>query len=285
MTKLFMGLVLFTFIGAGVLFFLLRSMPSDRSAKTDNDVAKSEKKENADDANVVKAEPETSTEDLTAKETSIGSENKNDFVERKLTIRTEPTNAKVFRGGDFLGETPVEVVVDESAAELRVLTAGFQEYRRQMPKASTLEPGQLLTWNIELRPDVKTDVKPETPEKIPEKSEPQEESKPKVASPKRAAPGATQGPAFLPKGVHGVSWIQMKSVPEGEATAAVAEVASLKDTLLMNIRLCRVELAGRGKWIRFLAGPFESSAEAGRFLWAVREKSPDAIVTGKQKCL
>lgn len=97
------------------------------------------------------------------------------------------------------------------------------------------------------------------------------------------APVAVKG---LKTGKVGPYLIQMQSIRrEGEWASEVNAALLRAPASESGAFGCRVKLPDGSEWVRILAGPFSSKAEAAERLTSLRKTQPEAFVAKSQKCL
>lgn len=217
MNKIFVGLLVLTVIGAGVLFWLMKSIPSTselsaESAKSsevhstpegiqvadtkEHEAAKAEEGatgKNGDDKGGEKGEkaavaPKSETELST--EAKALEQAKSKTKAPRLNITTVPVPAVVFVDGDVRGQTPVSIELGSKPQTIKIEAAGYAEVLRESPSGKEFANVVNHNWRITLKkvaaaklPEklAETKLKPakkETEHKPEEKSDEKSEEKP-----------------------------------------------------------------------------------------------------------
>jgi hypothetical protein len=291
MNKIFWGLVILSAVGAGILFWLMSTLPTPHVAPTAKEV--------------VATRPTTDkpTDKLTNKLTDKPADKPTDkpatsSEDGVLTVRTDPVKALVFVGGELKGETPVKIPLAAQSQNVKITAEGFEDYTREMPALSGDSVGSNVTWKIQLHP--KKSSKPETPlNPITTASTTSSPAKKVAASPAPAEPpkapeskdeinvskSATEDPFIT--GHQGPVFIQLKAMAVSEGADALTQaIDDYRASLKLSVSGCRVNLGEKGEWMRILVGPFKSKSEANSRLAELHKGGvQDAFVTGAQKCL
>lgn len=146
------------------------------------------------------------------------------------------------------------------AAETPVETALKKETAKESAKAATHEPA----------------AKESTHDAAPAKTK---ENASHAAAPVASVKGIKTGKV-------GPYLIQIQSIRrEGEWAAEVSAALSRAPASESGAFGCRVKLPDGSEWVRILAGPFSSKAEAAERLADLRKTQPEAFVAKSQKCL
>ena len=191
MNKLFFILLASCFVGAGVLWWLMRSIPNsslttvvatDKLKPAENESDKGPEKEGEKSAEAAgpehadekasekidekKEEKKEEKKDEKHAETKHAEE-KHESAAQKIAISTEPVSAKVFSGGDLKGTTPLELELTSKEQVLRFEAEGFEDYIKEIPAGSEhLSEGDLKV-SVQLQAKPKAEVaKEESHEKI-----------------------------------------------------------------------------------------------------------------------
>jgi hypothetical protein len=284
MNKLFFGLVTLTFVGMGVLFWLMKALPPDQA--TDQAPSQvtapkvvEEPKEIVDEENHEAhdakegQEPAKSNADATQAQAEPAKE---DEVS-KLTVSTEPVQALVFVDGQMKGQTPLDLELGPMVQKLKLEAAGYNPVERDIPAVGEKDTAKSLAWTITLR--ASKGALHESPRK--NLFETAKVEKPKVEKAKREA--RTIEKAKTASGF----WIQLKSIPATDQTALDASVKALATSTGQTPTACKVNLGDKGLWYRVLLGPYSTRDEAGTQLSQMHSLLNDktSFVVGDQKCL
>jgi hypothetical protein len=251
MNKLFYFLLFLSIAGAGVLWWLLNSLPADNLAK---EASVPEVR------GIVIQDQAPSTEPTVHVEEKDKDSHAEPGAATTLSISSEPSGADVFIDGEKAGKTPLERKLTANVQKFRFEFEGHEPVEREAPKED--EPGGgLMNWKIQM-----TKIAHEAPAaKVVD-----DESKLRFEGP--------VGPAF----------VQIKAVEEGAAIGWSDQV-KLYRKKIQDERVfgCRVDLKDKGTWVRYLVGPYAARGEAMRDLERVRVglATKDAFVTGVQTCL
>ncbi|NCN27113.1 PEGA domain-containing protein [bacterium] len=163
----------------------------------------------------------------------------------KMVLKTEPSDADVYVDREYYGKSPVEIPLLSQSRELRVEKEGHKSIQEILPPAAKANSGD-LHWNLSLDKSISSETIP-------------------LLSGK-------QGPAF----------IQVRSLPISDFQAGNYGVNT---TNLEGLIGCKVEIRGKGVWVRVLRGPYLKSF-AEKMLKSSRETyASDAFVVGGQECL
>jgi len=318
MNKIFYGLLIFTVVGLGVLFWLMRNAPStDAEVKVEGvTIVDTEKKadehgeahegehppehaaesthaaEHADVAKDAHAPaphaPEAAAPahaDAHAEKPAASAAAVAPQKAKKLAIATEPSGATVYVNGNKTGVTPLEIDILEKEQSIKLEAVGFESFERESPSLET--PGvleaPLVTWKVQL---IKNAGASKTPvAKAHAKATKTPAAKKAVVTPSMRG--------FNLVGHSGPFFIQLKSL-QGD-TEKVTEQREQFQALLgsaSQVYACDVNIPGKGKWTRLVAGPFNSRAAAKKgsveASAQLKDRYPDfeePIVTASQNCL
>jgi hypothetical protein len=296
MNKLFMALLFLTFLGAGVLFYLMRTYPVDNIplGEVAKDKAESTEKKDSHSADP-KSESEnkdhsghlttavdshadtaTSAHDKSAHETAGTNakeahsepqiaDSKGYSATQTLAIQTTPVSAMVFVEGEMKGQTPVEIQLTDKPQQIKLEAVGFNEVVREAPAKKTGHhaTAENFKWNVTLR--AKKGALAESP---------------------RAKTQHPPNNEIILHGKKGPAWIQIKSFSVGEAAISKDFIEKVRAKWGPKVFACDVALPEKGTWTRVLVGPYANKAQAKQDsikLGAELNETP--FVTGPQTCL
>ena len=162
MNKIFTALLFLTLVGAGILFWLMKTLPPSPSSAAHDKSEKSEVISTPDGVKVgdLKAEGEEHAEGEKApgekgsaeKSQSHEAEKSDaDDVKSMLSIMTTPVVAKVFVDGEIKGKTPLEIKLTHKEQAIKLVADGFNDMEKEAPPAKAEGPVENLRWNIALR--------------------------------------------------------------------------------------------------------------------------------------
>jgi hypothetical protein len=256
MNKIFYLLLFLSIAGAGVLWWLLNSLPND--AQTANQASVPEVRGIVIQDQAPASAPTLQAEKVEDKaaEATGGAE----AVPTVLSISSEPSGAAVVVDGEKVGTTPIERKLSKAVQKFRFELEGHEPVEREAPKEDA-PGGGLMNWKIQL-----TKIADEAPAA----QVLEDESKLRFMGP--------VGPAF----------VQIKAVDEASASTWGDQVTLYRKKIQDDrVFACRVDLGDKGVWVRYLVGPYAARAEAQRDLERVRVglSTKDAFVTGVQTCL
>lgn len=295
MNKIFIGLLFVIFVGAGVLFWLMKTLPTvenipiPMASQNEGGAGETAEKEahkddgkNHENAGAEVHSSESEKADGTKSEASHSEhieEKKSDGqnsaeVEQKLSIRTEPVRAEVFADGKSLGYTPLDVVLKSKKQTLRLQADGFNPVVKEAPAASQKgHDVDSLNWKITLR------AQKGALEKSPR-------AHGEAAVPHNLDEKANlKNNSLFVHGKRGPFWIQVKSFSVAESGEVKNFIQSSRAKLNLSVVGCDVNLGNKGTWTRILVGPFAQKAMAQSTLRRVQaEIGEQPFVTGFQNC-
>lgn len=213
---------------------------------------------------------------------------------QSLRLLTDPVGASVFVENEFLGNTPLDIPLQNKGLKIAVEAPGYKRFERSIPaQTQGIEKGKNLfaaVMKIHLEPEKaakaeakKQHAKAQAPaHEASSHAEAATHEEIKVSTPRHSKRVALQDKNYF---------IQLKSLPDlGAATTnEVASVSAvIREKTAFAVHTCRVSLAAKGNWVRILVGPFDSKAEANSSLPEAAALGIDTeapFVTGEQKCL
>ena len=307
MNKIFMALLFLTLAGAGVLFWLMRTLPGPNGAKSHTEATAEHSLEEsgnhakdehggdehgsgghesaehgtADHGDAAKehakaAHPSEENESEHGKaETKHASEG-GAHAASKESEKPMSIEDLEFKGQSLsINTTPVSAIVSVDG-----------EVRGQTPLEIALGP---ISMKVKLEAPGYGIVEKDAPIVKPGNSldiltwnfplKPQNEPRSKVAHEKSTG-------VFV-HGRKGPVWLQVKSLADdssGTAESAIEKYRS--DFAMKNIVGCKVDLAEKGKWTRVLVGPYNNKVAAKMAADLIQAKTSEAaLVTGVQRCL
>jgi len=180
MNKIFAALLALTIVGAGILFWLMRSLPQNGAEvahdptkpttevhTTDSGVKIVEKGEGAHSETPVAGEhPEHAVAHGSEHGADHGSEEavKKSEVELvaldkeksktkapRLNITTSPVPAMVFVDGELIGQIPMSVELTDKPQTIKLEAAGYEEVMRESPTKKESKDVENLNWRITLK--------------------------------------------------------------------------------------------------------------------------------------
>jgi hypothetical protein len=172
-----------------------------------------------------------------------------------IFLETAPVGAMVYVDGVLKGKAPFTF---ELAATDKVVRIELPGYERTIEERHR-EAGALTRWKIDLVPQ--TEV---------------------------AKEASFQKTDYRLTGTRGPLFIQLKAVDSKENTGWLLAIQSFREKLKSkNVYICDVDLGAKGRWSRFLVGPFAGKSEAQAELKNAQKLSGEmgAFVVGEQKCL
>jgi cell division septation protein DedD len=268
MTKIFVGLTVLSLLGAGVLWWLLQAAPVPAPK------AVSVVTEPQTQVDEVLEEPKADAE--ATEDTVVSDSSAAEKILPKLKVSTEPEGAELHVDGKLVGTTPFELELKDSEQVVVFKRKGFAEFTRQTPTLAEVKDQGDVNWKIQLKAEKAVAAPTSNPV-----------SKPTPKSVPAPAPTPNSSPSQVRalSGLQGPAFIQIRAFES--ADAGIASFAqSIMSTLGRDIGLCRVEIPGKGSFVRVLAGPFKSRREAMRSLDAIKQATlTDAFVTGAQQCV
>ncbi len=175
-----------------------------------------------------------------------------------LFIESQPSGAVVYMDGVLKGKTPFTFDLAAADKILRIELDGYQRQERSIEERHR-ESGALTRWKIEL-----------------------------VAQTPIAKEAAFQKADYRLTGTRGPVFVQLKAVDSKDNTGWLLAVQSFREKLKnKNVYICDVDLGAKGRWTRFLMGPYGEKSEAQSNLKAAKDQGGEAqaFVVGEQKCL
>ena len=292
MNKIFIGLLFLIFVGAGVLFWLMKTLPTVESIPLPLTLTEGETKEGAagetpegatsegheQPATEHGADGQTHDSHAEKKDESEGKTVELGEAQQKLSIRTEPVAAKVFVNEKQVGTTPMDVPLDEKKQTIRLEAEGFKSVLREAPAISQKgHDVESLNWKITLRA-LKGAL-----EKSPRAHS---EGSPKavaVNESKKNEPKVSN--ELFVHGKTGPFWIQLKAFSVAQSGEVKDAIQNFRTQLNLNVVGCDVNLGAKGTWTRLLVGPFAQKAMARSTLRTVESKVTEKpFLTGVQSC-
>ncbi len=273
MNKIFYVLVFLSLAGAGILFWLMKSMPeAPNASKVSAEMAPAHGEHPATESTSEVTPKDVRVMDLDEKKTdatenppdepSESHEKKAEPVAEKsntpgLSLSTEPVGAHVFLNNEFKGNTPIELTLKDNEQELRLEAEGFEDYKKIVPKLEEVKDEAHMNWKIQMK-------------KIAQKKESKVLEAVKLV--------AAKAPSTF--------YIQLKSVEKEGVSGEVEEFTKkIAEASKLNVLPCKVEVQGKGLWTRILVGPFASKKEASAELEKVKKlNGGEAFIVGAQKC-
>lgn len=249
-------------VGSGVLLWLIKSMPNHSLSSH----AESEMSENkGEDEHLIETEGHEESASMhedsdiehvdhnAEKKPEEHSEEQNLISELKLVLRTDPAEADIYVDDEYYGKSPVEIPLNEISKNLRVEKESFQVINEKVPPISAAKNGN-IHWNITL---------------VESKEKTKTKTKTKIIIP-------------LIKGKQGPAFIQIKALPIKEFNSGNY---GLNKESIEGLVGCKVNISGKGLWVRILRGPYLKSFAHEQLNESKMKYSSDAFLTGEQKCL
>jgi hypothetical protein len=285
MNKIFYILLFLSISGAGVLWWLWNSLPpqdkevaqqvvtglrieedhkeGEKGEHETSDDSHSEETATSDSAVAATTHSSTSTSssEVPVPETSASKSAAVPQVanspKSSLFVESVPAGALLYVDGVLKGKTPFTFEVKGDDKIVRLEADGFEKTEK------VLEPhhrssGALTRWKIDLK---------------------------RMTEPAKAA--QFQEADYRLVGRRGPFFIQLKAVEGLQAPGWLVAVQNYRDRIRnAKVFACGVDLDSKGKWTRFLMGPFDSKNAADGSLSPTRTMSgeKDAFVTGEQEC-
>jgi hypothetical protein len=283
MNKLLMALLFLTFVGAGVLFWLMKTYPvenvplgaAETQGESQKEIEAPKEAHGADATSHSEQSAHTETPQSTP-EASVHAEEKPEShstpTEPMLAVKTSPVNAAVTVDGENVGNTPIEIPLKDTPQKIKLEAPGYSEVVREIPPRTKGDKDHSLSklnWNIVL------------------KARNEKSSTPKVAASSNAPVAAP--PKVASQVLHGSKgpfWIQVKAFSAAEASQSQEFLKNTQLALGKPTFACDVALGDKGTWTRVLVGPYTSKSAAQNDVKIFSSKlNEPPFVTGTQKCL
>ena len=292
MNKIFIGLLFLIFVGAGVLFWLMKTLPTVESIPLPLTLTEGETKEGATGETTEGTEShgdeKPAADHATVDQNHDSHAEKKDESEakavelgeaqQKLSIRTEPVQAQVFVNDKQVGTTPFDVLLGEKKQTIRLEAEGFKSVMREAPAISQKgHDVESLNWKITLRAlKGALEKSPRAHGEVGHKAPAVKEVK------KKDSKISTE---LFVHGKTGPFWIQLKAFNVAQSGEVKDAIQNFRSQLNLNVVGCDVNLGAKGTWTRLLVGPFAQKAMARSTLRAVESKvSEKPFLTGVQAC-
>ncbi len=266
MTKIFYVLLFLCISGVGVLWWLFNSLPPEERVAVvpapgltiEEDESSAEvpkdsepKLENAVPP-PVEAEASANASTEQSSETTKGKQSKS-----TLFVESLPPNALVYVDGVLKGKAPFSFDLAAADKVVRFELEGYEKSERTL-ESHHKEAGALTRWKVEMK---------------------------KMSNVAKEA--AFQKTDYRLVGQRGPYFVQLRSVAASENSGWLIVVQNYRDKMKEDgVFACDVDLGSKGRWTRFLVGPFTGKGLANDALIKARKLTGerDAFVTGDQEC-
>lgn len=246
MNKIFVGLFILTIAGAGILFWLMKSLPNSAGLNAqdptkpltevqstpDGGVTVTEKGDEkiAEGTAVHGEEPikgETSHADAKAEsELKALDAQKNKTKAPRLNISTTPVPGIVFVDGTVTGQTPVSIELQKNSQTVKIEAAGYEDVLKDAPTLKEASDVENLNWRITLKESSKKshEAKPEAGKVESHKLKNEESPVGGAHAAKDAKPvvsGSHKAPKVVPVAATHEAVVPLKGSPNDKATPAL----------------------------------------------------------------